>query len=195
MLENRLNKNIVYESGSDEAGSGCFAGSVVAASVILPDDFYHKYLNDSKQVTAKRREVLYEVIKKEAITYSIKEVDCKTIDEINILQARFLAMDLSIKDLNPGAKYSLIDGNSFYPEYHIPYTCITNGDAKYTNISAASILAKVYRDNMMIKLHNEYPMYRWNSNKGYGTEDHRNAILKYGVTPYHRMSFLKKLLK
>jgi ribonuclease HII len=192
MLENRLN-NIVFESGSDEAGAGCFSGSVVAASVILPKDFYHKDLNDSKKISAKKRNLLFDVIKKEAIAYSIKEVDCKTIDNINILQARFLAMDLSIKDLKI-AEHALIDGDKFYKSYHIPHTCVVKGDGKYTNIAAASILAKVYRDEMMQQLHKEYPIYGWDSNMGYGTQKHRDAILEHGITPYHRMSFLKKLL-
>jgi ribonuclease HII len=192
MLQNRLHQNIKLEAGVDEAGAGCFAGSVMAAAVILPIDFYHPEINDSKKLTAKKREKLAEIIMKEAIAYNIQEIDCVTVDQINILQARFLAMDRAIKAIKP--EYVLVDGDKFYKQYDLPYTCVIKGDGKYTNIAAASILAKVHKDIEMVKLHEKYPVYGWESNKGYGTAAHSKAILEHGVTEYHRMSFLKKLL-
>jgi ribonuclease HII len=194
MLQNRLHPNILFEAGVDEAGAGCFAGAVVAAAVILPIDFYHPDLNDSKKVSAKKRDSLFDVIKKEAIAYSIQEVDQRKVDEINILQARFLAMDMCIKALKPTIEHVLIDGDKYYKTYDLPFTCVVKGDAKYTNIAAASILAKVHRDEMMQRLHLEYPQYGWDSNMGYGTASHSKAILEHGITPYHRLTFLKKLL-
>jgi ribonuclease HII len=191
-LLNRLNTSIYLEAGVDECGCGCFAGSVVAAAVILPVDFYHKDLNDSKKVSEKKRDLLFDVIQKEAIAFSIQEVDCATVDQINILQARFLVMDKAIKEIAP--EYVLVDGDKFYKTYDLPYTCVVKGDGKYTNIAAASILAKVHRDRMMVDLHEAFPQYGWAKNKGYGTADHSKAILEHGITPHHRMSFLKKLL-
>ncbi len=198
MLSNRYTTHF-YEAGADEAGAGCFSGDVVAASVILPPDFYHKDLNDSKKVSAKKRELLFEVIKKEAIKYSISHIDCLTIDDINILQARFKAMDNAIRglyydDSKFKPEHVLIDGDKFYKNYDIPFTCIVKGDGLYTNIAAASILAKVERDNYMTQLHDKHPQYDWVSNKGYGTAKHIEAIKKHGITPYHRKSFLKNFM-
>lgn len=199
MLINRYTSSYL-EGSTDEAGAGSFAGAVAAASVILPPDFYHKDLNDSKKVSPKNRDILYDIIKKEAIKYSINFIDADVIDDINILQARFKAMDNAIKglyteDINYKPEHVLIDGNRFYSTYDIPFTCIVKGDGLYTSIAASSILAKVERDNYMIQLHNLHPEYDWISNKGYGTPKHIEAIKKYGITQYHRKSFLKNLEK
>ncbi|MEO5967425.1 MAG: ribonuclease HII [Ferruginibacter sp.] len=177
------------EAGLDEAGRGCYAGPVFAAAVILPKDFYHPLLNDSKQVSEKDREILRPVIEKESICYSVASVDNDEIDRINILQASFKAMHLAIEKLKRTPNYLLIDGNRFNAYKEIKHKCIIKGDGIYSSIAAASILAKTYRDEYMHSIHDEFSVYGWSSNKGYGTSEHRNAIAKWGLCSYHRKSF------
>lgn len=177
------------EAGADEAGRGCYAGPVFAAAVILPNQFFHPLLNDSKQVSAKERELLKEVIQSSAIGWAVASVDNTEIDRINILKASFKAMHLAIDQLKPGPHLLLIDGNRFIPYKKVPHHCIIKGDGKYACIAAASILAKTFRDAYMRQLHEEFPMYGWNKNKGYGTLEHRKAIEKYGLCKYHRKSY------
>ncbi len=177
------------EAGADEAGRGCYAGPVFAAAVILPNQFFHPLLNDSKQVSAKERELLKEVIQSSAIGWAVASVDNTEIDRINILKASFKAMHLAIDQLKPGPCLLLIDGNRFIPYKKVPHHCIIKGDGKYACIAAASILAKTFRDACMQQLHEEFPMYGWNKNKGYGTLEHRKAIEKYGLCKYHRKSY------
>lgn len=177
------------EAGSDEAGRGCYAGPVFAAAVILPADFYHPLLNDSKQVAAKDREVLREVIQSSAISWAVASIDHEEIDRINILKASFKAMHLAIDQLKPKPQLLLIDGNRFIPYKKVPHRCIIKGDGKYASIAAASILAKTFRDAYMEQLHEEFPHYGWIRNKGYGTLEHRKAIEKYGLCKYHRKSY------
>ena len=179
----------VAEAGCDEAGRGCYAGPVFAAAVILPSDFYHPLLNDSKQVKEKDRDLLREFIEANATSYAVAMVDNQEIDKINILQASFKAMHKAIAKLSKVPELLLIDGNRFVPYLGILHKCIIKGDGKYANIAAASILAKTHRDEYMKKLSDEYPMYGWQKNKGYGTLVHRNAIEQHGLTPYHRKSF------
>ena len=188
MLLPCLNKNRI-EAGCDEAGRGCLAGPVFAASVILPPDFVCEELNDSKQLTEKQRYKLREIIEKAALAYAVGIVSPAEIDEINILNASFLAMHRAIEQLSLCPEHLLIDGNRFKKYKNIPHTCIVKGDGKYLSIAAASILAKTYRDDYMQQLHTEYDMYDWNNNKGYPTRKHREGIKKYGPTPYHRNSF------
>lgn len=177
------------EAGCDEAGRGCLAGPVVAASVILPKDFHHPFLNDSKQLSEKKRDLLRPIIEKEAISFAVSFVSAEEIDEINILKASFLGMHRAVDQLSLKPELLLIDGNRFVPYPAIPHVCIIKGDGKYLNIAAASILAKTYRDEFMHDLHLEYPHYDWKNNKGYPTEKHRNAIKEHGPTPFHRHSF------
>jgi ribonuclease HII len=177
------------EAGCDEAGRGCLAGPVVAAAVILPPDFSHAQLTDSKQLLEKDRYLLRDMILKEALAFAIAEVDHATIDKINILQASFLAMHRSLDHISPRPEFILIDGNRFKPYRKIPHACIVKGDGKYFSIAAASILAKTERDDIMKKLHAEFPDYNWKKNKGYPTVDHRDAIRRVGLSPYHRRSF------
>lgn len=177
------------ETGTDEAGRGCLAGPVTAAAVILPEDFTHEFLNDSKQVKKKTRNELRTFIEEKALCFSVTHLDPLIIDEINILNASIKAMQDSIIKLNPTPLYIIVDGNRFKPLNNIPYSCIIKGDSKYLSIAAASILAKTYRDEYMDKIHEEFPMYNWKQNKGYPTKEHREAIKKYGPTKYHRMSF------
>ena len=177
------------EAGADEAGRGCYAGPVFAAAVILPLDFYHPLLNDSKQVAEKDRELLKEIIKSSAISWAVASIDNGEIDKINILKASFKAMHLAIDQLKPKPQLLLIDGNRFIPYKKIPHHCIIKGDGKYANIAAASILAKTFRDAYMKQLHEEFPQYRWDKNKGYGTLQHRKAIEQYGLCKYHRRSY------
>ena len=181
------------EAGLDEAGRGCYAGPVFAAAVILPKDFHHPLLNDSKQLNEKQRDLLRPVIEKECIAFAVASVDNETIDVINILQASYLAMHLSLDKLKTNPEYLLIDGNRFKPYKKLPHQCIVKGDGKYMNIAAASILAKTYRDEFMDNLHLQFPDYQWKKNKGYPTQIHRKAIQAVGITPYHRKSF--KLLE
>jgi ribonuclease HII len=177
------------EVGCDEAGRGCLAGPVVAAAVILPKDFYHADLTDSKKISKKKRELLRPIIEKEAIAFQISIVDHETIDQINILNASILAMHQALDGLKIRPELLLIDGNRFHSYQDLPHHCIIKGDSLYLSIAAASILAKTYRDDYMIRLHDSFPSYGWNANKGYPTKDHRLAILKHGITPFHRSSF------
>ena len=188
MLLPYLNKGIV-ECGCDEAGRGCLAGPVYAAAVILPEDFRNEMLNDSKQLTERKRYTLREVIEKEAIAWAIGIVSPQEIDEINILNASFLAMHRAIAKLQLRPEHLLIDGNRFNPYKDIPYTTVVKGDGKYMSIAAASILAKTYRDDYMNRLAKDFPHYGWVRNKGYPTKEHRAAIAKYGTTVHHRMTY------
>jgi ribonuclease HII len=177
------------EAGCDEAGRGCYAGPVAAAAVILPRDFYHPELNDSKQLTAEQRDMLKVYIKTHAIAYAIAMVDNDEIDKINILRASFKAMHLALDKLRKRPSFLLIDGNRFSAYKKVEHACIIKGDGIYNSIAAASILAKTARDAYMRNLHREFPQYNWKSNKGYGTEEHRNAIQSHGLCRYHRRSF------
>ena len=188
MLLPYLDKNRI-EAGCDEAGRGCLAGAVFAASVILPPGFVCEELNDSKQLTEKQRYKLRVIIEKEALAYAVGIVSPAEIDEINILNASFLAMHRAIEQLSLIPEHLLIDGNRFKKYKNIPHTCVVKGDGKFLSIAAASILAKTYRDDYMQQLHTEYSMYDWNNNKGYPTKKHREGIKKYGATPYHRNTF------
>lgn len=191
MLKSYLHKTKI-EAGCDEAGRGCLAGPVVAAAVILPQDWNNIDLNDSKKLTEKKRNKLRKIIENEAISYSVSFVDHIEIDKINILNASFKAMHLAIDSLNIKPDHLLIDGNRFLPYRDIHHTCIIKGDAKFKSIAAASILAKTYRDEYMQKLHASYPYYDWETNKGYPTKYHRHAIEIHGITPFHRQSFKVK---
>ena len=177
------------ESGTDEAGRGCLAGPVTAAAVILPAHFENSILNDSKQLSEKAREKLRPIIEAQAVSFAVTHLEPKVIDEINILNASIKAMQESILKLNPKPEYIIVDGNRFKPVLDIPHSCIIKGDAKFMSIAAASVLAKTYRDDYMNQIHEEYPMYNWKQNKGYPTQEHREAIRKYGVSKYHRLSF------
>lgn len=188
MLLPFLQKHLT-EAGLDEAGRGCYAGPVYAAAVILPNHFYHPLLNDSKKLSAQQRAILRPVIEKESIAFAVAAVDNIVIDEVNILQASFLAMHQAIDQLTVQPEMLLIDGNRFKPYKNIAYQCIIKGDGKYAAIAAASILAKTYRDEYMLQLHQSFPQYGWNRNKGYGTLIHRNAIAANGLCNYHRKSF------
>ena len=177
------------ESGLDEAGRGCYAGPVFAAAVIMPKDFYHPILNDSKQLTEKQRDMLRPVIEKESICFSVASVCNNEIDSINILQASFKAMHLALDQLKKKPELLLVDGNRFKPYNDIKHKCIIQGDGIFAAIAAASILAKTYRDEYMNGLHSEFKYYGWNNNKGYGTPEHRKAIEEKGLCCYHRKSF------
>lgn len=181
--------NFSLETGTDEAGRGCLAGPVTAAAVILPANFENKILNDSKQLSEKVRERLKPIIEEQAISFAVTHLEPLVIDEINILNASIRAMQESILKLHPKPEYIIVDGNRFKPVLDIPHSCIVKGDAKFMSIAAASVLAKTYRDEYMNRIHEEFPMYNWKQNKGYPTQEHREAIQKYGVTKYHRMSF------
>ena len=177
------------EAGVDEAGRGCYAGPVFAAAVILPKDFFHPLLNDSKQLNEKQRNELRPVIEKESICFAVASVENTEIDIINILQASFKAMHLALDKLTITPQWLLVDGNRFRAYKKISHNCIIKGDSIYASIAAASILAKTYRDEYMQKLHSEYSCYAWNRNKGYGTAEHRAAIIQNGLCKYHRKSF------
>ncbi|MEO9144077.1 MAG: ribonuclease HII [Ginsengibacter sp.] len=181
--------NKFLEAGVDEAGRGCYAGPVYAAAVILPKDFYHPLLNDSKKLTKEERNYLRPIIEEECISCAVARVSNTEIDRINILQASFKAMHLAINKLSISPELLLIDGNRFRPHKRFPYQCIIKGDGIYASIAAASVLAKTYRDEYMEELHNKYKMYCWNKNKGYGTPEHRSAIEINGLCRYHRKSF------
>jgi ribonuclease HII len=188
MLELKY-QTALLEAGLDEAGRGCYAGPVFAAAVILPPNFYHPLLNDSKKLTEKNRAVLKPIIEQEAIAWAVASVSHTEIDEINILQASIKAMHLAVAALKKKPTYLIVDGNRFKPYKKIPHTCIVKGDGKYASIAAASILAKTHRDAYLDMLHKDYPMYGWNKNKGYGTAVHREAIEVYGLCEHHRKSF------
>jgi ribonuclease HII len=181
--------NKFFEAGLDEAGRGCFAGPVYAAAVILPKDFYHPLVNDSKQLTREEREYLRPIIEKESIAFAVAGVSNDEIDRINILQASYKAMHLALNKLSRAPDILLIDGNRFKPYKKVPHHCIIKGDGLYASIAAASILAKTYRDDYMLQLHKKYEVYCWHNNKGYGTVEHRNAIKVHGLCRYHRRSF------
>lgn len=188
MLKSCYNSRYV-EAGLDEVGRGCLAGPVVAAAVILPADYSHGLLNDSKQLTAQQRMLIGEDIIREAIDWAIAEVSHEEIDRINILKASFLAMHRAVDRLKTAPEHLLVDGNRFTPYPMLPHTCIVKGDSQYFSIAAASVLAKNYRDRLMGDLAREYPQYGWEHNVGYPTIAHRRALLEFGITPYHRRSF------
>jgi ribonuclease HII len=188
MLESHYYKGKV-EAGCDEAGRGCLAGSVYAAAVIFPENYQNEDLNDSKQLTDKRRKLLREIIERDAVAWAVGIVTPEEIDRINILNASILAMHRALDQLKVRPEAIIVDGNRFKPYQKLPHTTIVKGDGKYLSIAAASILAKTYRDDYMDALAEEYPQYDWLSNKGYPTKKHRDAIRQYGMTPYHRKSF------
>ncbi|MCL7754496.1 ribonuclease HII [Polaribacter sp. Z022] len=177
------------EAGTDEAGRGCLSGPVVAAAVILPKDFTHPLLNDSKQLSEKRRDELRPFIEENAIAFGVSFVWQEEVDKINVLQASITGMHRSIEMLKTQPEFIIVDGNKFKDYKDIPHKTIVKGDAKYLSIAAASVLAKTYRDEYMAKIHQEFPMYNWQKNKGYPTKEHRNAIRKFGATQYHRKTF------
>ena len=188
MLENSFQKELL-EAGCDDAGRGCLAGPVFAAAVILPPDFSHPLLNDSKQMSARNRDLLREIICREAVAWAVQAVSAARIDEINILNASFEGMSLAVAQLAPQPQFLSIDGNRFRTTLSIPYTCIVKGDGRYADIAAASVLAKTFRDEYMMRLDAEYPMYGWSRNKGYPTREHRLAVHRYGLSPHHRLTF------
>jgi len=188
MLKSYLYHNLT-EAGCDEAGRGCLAGPVVAAAVILPKNFRHPVLNDSKKLTAKQRDTLREEILQTALAWNVAFVDNLEIDRMNILRASIKAMHLAVDGLSKKPQFLLIDGNCFFPYKDIKHKTIIKGDGLFFPIAAASVLAKTFRDEFMQKIHEEYPEYGWNKNKGYATAIHRNAISKFGITPFHRRSF------
>ena len=188
MLKSHYYEDLI-EAGCDEAGRGCLAGSVYAAAVILPPDYQNELLNDSKKLTAKKRYTLREEIERDAIAWAVGIVTPEEIDKINILNASFLAMHRALDQLKVRPEAVIVDGNRFKPYQDLPSTTIVKGDGKYLSIAAASILAKTYRDDYMLSLAEEYPQYDWQSNMGYPTKKHRQAILEHGITPYHRKSY------
>lgn len=188
MLKSFFHHELI-EAGCDEAGRGCFAGPVFAAAVILPKDFMHPFLDDSKKLSAEQRDELRPIIEREAISFAVASVNNEEIDIINILKASFKAMHLAIALLHQQPQMLLVDGNRFTKYRKIPHHCIIQGDGEYASIAAASVLAKTYRDEYMQLLHNEFPVYHWKNNKGYGTAAHRDAIAEHGLCKYHRKSF------
>lgn len=188
MLKSHYYESLI-EAGCDEAGRGCLAGSVYAAAVILPSDYQNELLNDSKKLTAKKRYALREEIERDAIAWAVGIVTPEEIDKINILNASFLAMHRALDQLKVRPEAVIVDGNRFKPYQDLPSTAIVKGDGKYLSIAAASILAKTYRDDYMLSLAEEYPQYDWQSNMGYPTKKHRQAIREHGITPYHRKSY------
>lgn len=188
MLKSHYYEGLV-EAGCDEAGRGCLAGSVYAAAVILPENYENDILNDSKKLSAKKRYVLREIIERDALAWAVGVVTPEEIDKINILNASFLAMHRALDQLGTHPEAIIIDRNRFKPYRDLPFTTIVKGDGKYLSIAAASILAKTYRDDYMLSLAKEYPQYDWQSNMGYPTKKHREAIRKYGITPFHRKSY------
>lgn len=189
MLEISYKKECI-EAGCDEAGRGCLAGPVFAAAVILPPDYYHPLLNDSKQMTARERFEVRQHIIDNAVAWAVAEVSAKEIDQMNILNASFEAMQRAVERLSVRPDHLLIDGNRFRPRLDIPYRCEVKGDARFANIAAASVLAKTFRDEYMERIGEEYPMYGWAKNAGYPTKAHRVAIAEYGLSPHHRLTFI-----
>mgnify|MGYP000042582833 CR=1 FL=1 len=189
MLATRYNQDGLIEAGCDEAGRGCLAGSVYAAAVIFPPDYENELLNDSKQLSAKRRYALREVIERDALAWAVGVVTPEEIDHINILNASILAMHRALDQLQVRPEFVIVDGNRFKPYHDVPYETIVKGDGKYQAIAAASILAKTFRDDYMDALDDECPQYGWRRNKGYPTREHREAIRQHGITPYHRRSY------
>ncbi len=177
------------EAGTDEAGRGCLSGPVVAAAVILPEDFHHDFLNDSKQISEKKRKELRPYIEEHALAFGVSFINHQEVDELNVLQASITGMHRSIEKLSTQPEFIIVDGNKFKPCKNIPHETIVKGDAKFMSIAAASVLAKTYRDEYMEKIHQEFPEYNWKKNKGYPTKEHREAIRKLGITPYHRKTF------
>ena len=188
MLESHYYKDLI-EAGCDEAGRGCLAGSVYAAAVILPPGYQNEALNDSKQLTDKRRKALRVQIERDAVAWAVGIVTPEEIDKINILNASILAMHRALDQLKVRPEAVIVDGNRFKPYHDLPHTTIVKGDGKYMAIAAASILAKTYRDDYMHALHEEYPFYGWDHNAGYPTKEHRKGILEHGLSPYHRRSY------
>ena len=193
-LSNYMHEDLI-EAGCDEAGRGPLAGPVYAAAVILPKDFYHPLLNDSKKMTEKARETLRPIIEQEALAWAVVEVSAEEIDSINILNASIAGMQRAVRKLNVKPDFLLIDGNRFKPCDGIPHHCVVKGDATYASIAAASVLAKTYRDEHMRRLAQEYPQYGWDRNMGYPTKEHIDAIIAHGYTPHHRKSFHVKQLE
>ena len=193
-LSNYLHEDLI-EAGCDEAGRGPLAGPVYAAAVILPKDFYHPLLNDSKKMTEKARETLRPIIEREALAWAVVEVSAEEIDTINILNASITGMQRAVRQLSIRPDFLLIDGNRFKPCDGIPHQCVIKGDATYASIAAASVLAKTYRDEHMRRLAQEYPQYGWDRNMGYPTKEHIEAIIAHGYTPHHRKSFHVKQLE
>ncbi|MDY4558282.1 MAG: ribonuclease HII [Alloprevotella sp.] len=189
MLASIYNKECLFEAGCDEAGRGCLAGSVFAAAVIFPPDYSNSELNDSKQLTARKRYALREVICRDALAWAVASVEPEEIDRINILNASILAMHRALDHLTLRPGFIIVDGNRFKPYGDVPHCTIVKGDGKYLSIAAASILAKTCRDDYMLRLHEQYPWYGWDRNAGYPTKLHREGILSHGLTPYHRRSF------
>lgn len=192
MLENCAQHRL-REAGCDEAGRGCLAGPVFAAAVILPPDFAHPLLNDSKQMTRRQRDLLRGIIEREAVAWAVASITPARIDEINILNASFEAMTRAVAQLDPPPEFLAIDGNRFRTTLAIPYACFVRGDGRFAHIAAASVLAKTHRDQYMERLAAEYPAYGWERNKGYPTREHRLAVRRLGVTPYHRLTFNHEL--
>ena len=188
MLKNNFS-GFQLEVGTDEAGRGCLSGPVVAAAVILPTNFKHELLNDSKQLSESKRNILRPIIEKEALSYGVSFVYHNEVDQLNVLQASITGMHRSIRNMKIVPEYIIVDGNKFREYRNIPYQTIVKGDAKYMSIAAASVLAKTYRDDFMKKIHLEFPEYNWRKNKGYPTKEHRNAIKEFGITKYHRKTF------
>ena len=188
MLKSRFSDRLL-EAGTDEAGRGALAGPVVAAAVILPPDFRHPGLNDSKQLSEKKRYMLREVIMREAVAWQVAFVSQYVIDRINILNASILAMHRALSYLKTTPEFIIVDGNRFKDFHRIPHQTVVDGDARYLSIAAASILAKTFRDDFMKRIHRKHPQYLWDRNKGYATPQHKKAILRHGITPYHRRSF------
>ncbi|MDI9320371.1 MAG: ribonuclease HII [Phycisphaerales bacterium] len=192
MLSAYYQKGII-EAGCDEAGRGCLAGPVFAAAVILPQDFYHPLLNDSKQLSEAHRVLLRPIIEKEAIAFAVAAIDNVEIDRINILKASIKGMHEAVAQLSTRPELLLIDGNRFTPYLGIPHQCVVKGDSKFASIAAASILAKTYRDDFMQEAHQQFPQYAWDSNKGYPTKEHKLAIAQHGLTVWHRLTFRSAL--
>lgn len=188
MLESNYS-GFKLEVGTDEAGRGCLSGPVVAAAVILPPDFHHELLNDSKQLSEAKRKILRPIIEAEALAYGVAFIHNEEVDQLNVLQASLTGMHRSIDQMKLAPEFIIVDGNKFKPYKDIPFETIIKGDGKYKSIAAASVLAKTYRDDFMEQIHEEYPTYNWKQNKGYPTKEHRAAIQKHGATKYHRKSF------
>ncbi|MGC8802508.1 MAG: ribonuclease HII [Bacteroidales bacterium] len=195
MLKINYSRDNLLEAGCDEAGRGCLAGPVFAAAVILPSDFFHPLLNDSKKVTPSNRRLLRIFIEEHALSFAVASASVDEIDRQNILNASFLAIHRAIAKLNLTPQLILVDGNRFKPYAGIPHQCLIKGDSQFASIAAASILAKTYRDEYMEQLHHQYPAYNWQKNKGYPTLEHRRAIEKSGLTPHHRKSFCENFLQ
>lgn len=195
MLKTKYSRDNLLEAGCDEAGRGCLAGPVFAAAVILPSDFFHPLLNDSKKVTPANRLLLRAFIEQHAVAYAVASASAEEIDRENILNASFMAMHRAIAKLNPAPQLLLVDGNRFKPFANIPHQCIIKGDSQYASIAAASILAKTYRDEYMELLHQEYPVYNWHKNKGYPTLQHRQAIEQAGLSIHHRKTFCSDFMQ